>query len=109
MKYLFYLGHPAHFHLFRNVLLQLQKDGHDTKTVIKKKDVLENLLKVYNFPYINIMPQGRKDNRLSIALGLIRRDAKLFNIVRHDRPDVMIGTSAEIAHVGRVLKIPSIE
>ncbi|MCJ7482984.1 MAG: DUF354 domain-containing protein [Thermodesulfovibrionales bacterium] len=108
MKYLFYLGHPAHFHLFRNVIDQLHKDGHETRIVIKKKDVLENLLQTYNYPYVNIMPQGRKDNRFSIALGLIHRDAKLFTIARQDRPDVMVGTSAEIAHVGRVLKIPSI-
>jgi predicted glycosyltransferase len=108
MKYLFYLGHPAHFHLFKNVMAQLQKDGHEIRIVIKKKDVLENLLQTHHLPYVNIMPRGRKDNRFSIAYGVVQRDAKLFNIVRHDRPDVMVGTSVEIAHVGRVLKIPSI-
>jgi predicted glycosyltransferase len=108
MKYLFYLGHPAHFHLFKNIIWQLQKDGHDTRIVIKKKDVLENLLQTHDLPYVNIMPRGRKDNRFSIAFGVVQRDAKLFNIVRRDRPDVMIGTSAEIAHVGRLLGIPSI-
>lgn len=108
MKYLFYLGHPAHFHLFKNVIGQLQKDGHTTQIVIKKKDVLENLLQTHHMPYVNIMPRGRKDDRFSIAIGLLNRDAKLFTIVLHDRPDVMIGTSAEIVHVGRLLKIPSI-
>ena len=42
--YLFHLGHPAHFHLFKNPIKSLTADGHKVSIVIKKKDILESLL-----------------------------------------------------------------
>ena len=41
MKILFHLGHPAHFHLFKNVIKNLKKNKHDVFILIKKKDILE--------------------------------------------------------------------
>ena len=46
MKYLFFLGHPAHFHLFKYTIEKLKKDGHIVYTIIKKKDILEDLYHV---------------------------------------------------------------
>ena len=45
MRVLFQLGHPAHFHLFKNTIADLQRDGHQTFILIRKKDILEDLLK----------------------------------------------------------------
>ncbi len=102
------MGHPAHFHLFKNVVTNLQERGHQTRILIKNKDILEDLLKGSSMEYTNILPKGRKDSKISIALGLLIREKELFKIVLDDRPDVMIGTSAEIGHIGRLLNIPSI-
>ncbi|KXK47252.1 MAG: hypothetical protein UZ10_BCD003000555, partial [Bacteroidetes bacterium OLB10] len=44
MRFLFYMGHPAHFHLFKNTIPALTEMGHEVKVLIKKKDILENLL-----------------------------------------------------------------
>ena len=41
MKILFHLGHPAHFHLFKNTIKNLIKDGNKIFIIIQKKDVLE--------------------------------------------------------------------
>jgi predicted glycosyltransferase len=49
---LFYLGHPAHFHLFKNVILALPADQYTV--VIKSKDVLEKLLMEHGIAYINV-------------------------------------------------------
>ena len=108
MKYLFYLGHPAHFHLFKNVIKNITNKGHEVITLIKKKDILEELLKQSNFNYINILPEGRKDSKTGIAWGLMKRDFRLLKYCLFNRPDVMIGTSTEISHVGKLLNIPSI-
>jgi predicted glycosyltransferase len=108
MKYLFYFGHPAHFHLFKNVITRLKINGHTNYILIKKKDVLENLVKKSGNQYVNILPRGRKDNTFAIASGLLIRDARVFAFCLKNRPDIMIGTSAEITHIGRLLKIPSI-
>lgn len=108
MKVLIYLGHPAHYHLFKNVMLALEKARVAITVVIKSKDVLEALLRNQGVPYINIMPKARKPGKLSIAAEVLIRDKRLFDIVRRDRPTLMIGTSAEIAHIGRILRIPNI-
>lgn len=108
MKYLFYLGHPAHFHLFRETIRTLRENGHYVEIVIKNKDVLEELVRSSGWHYYNIYPGKRKDSKLSIALSLIERDFKFFKIVNDYKPDLMIGTSAEITHIGKLLSIPSI-
>ena len=108
MKLLFYFGHPAHFHLFKNIVEGLRKRGHSTKILIKKKDILENLLAGSNYDFINILPEGRKDSKIGIAIGLIKRCLKMSLFCLKNRPDLLIGTSAEMSHVGKLLGIPSI-
>ncbi|KAA3616667.1 MAG: DUF354 domain-containing protein [Calditrichaeota bacterium] len=108
MKVLFYLGHPAHYHLFKNVLSQLKTNGHSIYLLIKKKDILEELVKESGFNYLNIQPAGRKDDKLSIALGLLHRDCGILKACFKNRPDIMVGTSTEITHIGKLLKIPAI-
>jgi len=108
MKYLFFMGHPAHFHLFKNTILGLQRDGHDIKIVIKTKDVLEDLLVNQGFPYINIHSKERKDSKLAIGYTLLKRDIRLLVICLQERPDLMLGSATEISHVGALLKIPSV-
>lgn len=108
MKFLFYLGHPAHYHLFRNVILNLERKGHSLVILIKKKDILEELLKEAGIPFLNILPEGRKDSKTGIAWGLIKRDFRLLRYCAMHRPDLMIGTSTEITHVGKLLNIPSV-
>jgi len=108
MKILFYLGHPAHYHLLKNIIHKLKQNGHAAHILIKNKDILEDLLKISNFEYLNILPEGRKDSKLGIAMGLVKRDWRIFQFCLKSKADLMIGTSAEITHVGKLLKIPSI-
>ena len=67
MKVLFHLGHPAHFHLFKNVIKSLNRNNHKTYVLIKKKDVLEDLLIQSKIDFINILPKGRKDSKICIC------------------------------------------
>ncbi|HMT29718.1 MAG TPA: DUF354 domain-containing protein, partial [Bacteroidia bacterium] len=46
--------------------------------------------------------------KFSIAMGLLEQDMKLFIDCIKKRPDLLIGTSTEICHVGFVLRIPNI-
>lgn len=108
MKLLFSLGHPAHFHLFKNTIATLKASGHTIAIVIKKKDVLEDLLKKADLEYINFQPEGRGDSKAAIAWGLLKRDLRLFTFCRRFKPDLLVGTSVEISHVGKILGIPSV-
>jgi predicted glycosyltransferase len=102
------MGHPAHFHLFKNVITDLKSKGNTVFILIKKKDILEDLLINSKLSYVNILPEGRKDSKSGIALGIIRRDYRLFRFCLKNMPDIMVGTSAEIGHVGTLLGIPTI-
>jgi len=106
--YLFHLGHPAHYHLFKNTINRIKEAGHDVSILIKKKDVLETLLKNERHSYTNILPEGRADNKIGIFTGMLKTDLRLIRYCLKHKPDLLIGTSYAISHVGRLLSIPSI-
>ena len=108
MKILFDLGHPAHFHLFKNVIRSLNKKSHQTFILIKKKDVLEELLKKSGFEYQNILPNGRKDFMIGIAIAQFKKVFSMLKFCLNNKPEILIGTSIAISHVGKLLGIPSI-
>lgn len=103
MKVLFQLGHPAHFHLFKNTIADLQRDGHQTFILIRKKDILEDLLKEAGMPYINILPSGKKS-----AITLILRLWRVFLFTLTHHVDVLVGSSPEVAQVAWLLRRRSV-
>lgn len=113
MKILFSLNHPAHYHMFKNLVDMLQKDGHDTKYVISNKDVLEDLLKNDGVEYIKLQERRkRKANVWSVVTNgiadLIDKDKALLRYVKKYRPNIMLGTDISIAHVGKLTGTPSL-
>ena len=107
MNILFYLGHPAHFHLFRNSIDILSRQN-EISILTKKKDILDELLNKSGFIYYNILPEGRKGSKFNIAAGLIKRDYRMLKHCLKNKPDIMLGTSPEICHIGKLLNIPSV-
>ncbi len=108
MRYLFYFGHPAHFHLFKHTVAALKADGHEVDLFCKTKDLLEDLLRASGWAYTNILPQGKGEGRLALATDLLARNGRLLRHCLRHRPDLMAGTSPEVAQVGRLLGIPSL-
>jgi predicted glycosyltransferase len=76
--------------------------------LIKKKDILEDLMMRSGIDFENILPEGRKDSKVGIAWGVLKRDWRLLRYCISNRPDLLIGTSTEIGHIGTLLNIPSI-
>lgn len=101
MRILVYMGHPAHFHYFKNTILKLQEDGHQVEILIKKKDVLQVLLDNAGFPYHNILKEGRGDTRLGILWGSIKRAWRLNAFCSRFHPDILVGTSVENSWIGK--------
>ena len=108
MKILFHLGHPAHYHLFKNTIMSLTKNDHRVFVLIKKKDILEDLLMQSGLKYLNILPNGRKDQKIFIALGQLKQDWEMFKFCIRNKPELLVGTSVAISHVGKLLRIPSL-
>ena len=103
-----YLGHPAHFHLYKNVIQNLKKDGYEVDVLIKKKENLEQLLQNAGMPYHNILQEGRKDSKFGMAMGVVKRIWRMFWFVVKRRPLLLTGTSVENSYVGPLLRIPAI-
>lgn len=108
MKFLVYLGHPAHFHNYKNTIAKLKSDGHEVAVLIKKKDILEDLLNNAGIPYHNILEEGRRDSRLGIAIGLLKRAYRLYRFCKVFHPDILTGSSVENSIIGPLLHIPVI-
>lgn len=108
MKILVYLGHPAHFYNYKNSISNWKRNGHDVVILIKKKDILEDLLRAAELPYFNILEEGRKDSKLGIFIGLLKRSVRLLMFCRKHKPTILTGTSVENSFVGKLLHIPVI-
>lgn len=106
MKVVVYLGHPAHFHLYKNVIRNLKNDGHTVEVLIKKKENLEQLLQNSGIPYHNILREGRKDTKIGMAFGAIKRIWRELVFCIKEKPDLLTGTSVENSYVGPLLRIP---
>ena len=107
MRVLFDLGHPAHYHLVKNLAKKLNKNGHEIYFSIQKKDVLEDLVKETSYNYINILPNGRKSSKFGLVKSLIQRFINILFYSIKIKPNFLIGTSHEISYIGKLLNIPS--
>lgn len=108
MKVLFYLGHPAHYHLFKNAIREFGPEN--SVVLIKTKDVLERLLIEDKIPYINVDESSSRNQAgktLKIARKFGKRMLKIYRIIRKQKPDILTGSAAELAVLGKVLGIPS--
>ena len=104
MNVLVHIAHPAQFHLFKNVIVALENQGHHCFVLIKTKDVLEDLVKASGFEYYNILPQEHRKSKLSMFADLLTREWRIMKFVRKKKVDLLIGSSVEIAQVGWLLR-----
>ncbi len=107
MKILFFLGHPAQFHVFKNTAVCLEEKGHDVHFVIKQKDILESLLINSGFSYSVIRKKERsRSSRLGLMVSLLKMDVNMFRYLRKNKPDVLVGTYIDL--LVRLTKTPLI-
>jgi uncharacterized protein len=105
---IFYIGHPAQYHFFKLPVKLLREKGHQVIMIIRSKDILESLLINDGQKYINILPEGRRDDSFNIFWAMLKRDSRLAGIVRKHKPDMLIGSDPSVAQIGILFGIPSI-
>ena len=103
MRVLFDIGHPAHVHLFKNIINNLKKDGHVVKITARDKEVTLALLRAYGFEYES---RGAIYHGIfNKAFGMLKIDWTLYQIAKKFNPDLLIGVhNPYVAHVGVLLK-----
>lgn len=106
MKVLFYLGHPAHYHLFKHAITHF---GDNAIVVIKSKDILQALLLENNVSFLNVEETGSKHNaggKVLLAFRILKRVAGLVKIIKKHKPDLLVGSPAELALSGKLTGVP---
>lgn len=106
MNILVYMGHPAHFYLYKNAIINWRNDGHHVEILIKKKDILQQLIDNQGWSYRNILAEGRKNSKIGMAWGIIKRTWRLLEFCLNYKPDILTGTSVENSFIGTLLRIP---
>ena len=107
MRYLIFLGHPAHFHLFKNIISELKKNGHDVLVLIRTKDILEELCQNTLIDYVNVLPESRKNGYLSMVKSYLRKYKRISKLIREFKPNLLMGSEPSLTHLGRFFNIPS--
>jgi len=101
------INHPAHVHLFKNLIWLLQRRRHHVLVAARQKDVTTDLLDALGIEYVCLSRIGTG----IVALGreLLTRYVRLFALARRFRPNAMIALSGvTFGPVGAVLGIPRI-
>ena len=107
MKVLINIGHPAHVHLFKNLINNLESNGHVVKIVTRDKDVTLKLLDAYRFEY-EVM-SGYYTTMRGKMYDFVKTDLKLLKIAIKSKPDILIAVGDPyVAHVGKLIRKPSI-
>jgi uncharacterized protein len=104
-KILFEVLHPAHVHLFRNLIAHLKAAGIDYLVVSRKKDITNELLEHYNINYINI--SEAKTGFWGLLSEALWRDYKMLRLLKKHRFSLAFtsGTSFSVAHASVFHKI----
>ena len=107
MRILVNIGHPAHVHLFKNMIWNLEEDGHEVKITAIDKEIALYLLNAYGFKYDNLGKHSKK--LLKKLLGFIARDYRLYKVAKKFKPDIFISHGSMFAaHVAKLFRKPHI-
>ena len=92
-----FLGHPAHFHLYKYVVDGLIKKQYNVSYLIKRKDILEDLVKQTGVPYTIVRDRERAtSSKLGLITSMLKLDFNVFKSLLIFRPKLLTGTYCPI-------------
>jgi hypothetical protein len=100
------VAHPAHVHLFRNLVHRVLAEGGAATVAARDKDVTLELCRAYRLPHVSVSGPWR-GGYLGLAGELAVRTWRVLRIAQRFRPDALVGTSVSVGPIGRLLRRPS--
>jgi len=88
MRAHFEVGHPAHVHLFKHAIRELEARGHRTFVTAREKEVTTALLDAYDIEYEVLSAQG--DSTPELLLEWALRALRLVRSIRGFGSDVVV-------------------
>lgn len=107
MRVIVTIQHPAHVHLFRHAISELESRGHEVSVFARKKDIAIELLDRYDIEHTVLADRARSLSELAVRqaryeFGLLRRAWRI-------EPDVMLGMGEPgVAHVSTLVGCPGL-
>ena len=95
--------------MFRYTIENLQHDGHSVVSVIRPKDVLEQLCTNAGLPFYKVKDRPKKWGILGLGFSLLQKTIDVSRIVRKEKPNLLIGSDGVLAFAGTLNNIPSFE
>ncbi|NCB68815.1 MAG: DUF354 domain-containing protein [Bacteroidia bacterium] len=96
MRIAVFLGHPAHFYMFRNLINNIVESGKSIHIVIKKKDILEELLKQSGLNY-TVIREDRSDSKIGLIKSVLQMEFEMIKFIRKNKIDILIGSTLSFA------------
>jgi len=107
-RIVYFVAHPSQYYIYKNVANKLDND-FEIVLVYTSKDILNTLVQNDNlscqFHEITLYPQK---GFLYSIMNLLIKEFQLFKIVCKYKPQLLIGTSVVICHIGFILRKPSV-
>lgn len=91
-----FLGHPAHFHMLKNTAKALMENGNEVEFVIKKKDILENLLTKAGYTYTMIR-EDRSNGLLGLIQSVLGMEKSMCSFLHKNKIDTLVGSTLSFA------------
>ncbi|WP_137283197.1 DUF354 domain-containing protein [Halorussus salinisoli] len=104
MNYLFFTNTPAHVHLYRNAVSELQERGHEVLVLARDYGCTLDLLDYYDLPHV--VYGQLATNKYSLARRLPSHYVTILRNVRAYDPDKIFGVGAYAAHAGAATDAP---
>ncbi len=106
MNVLVDIGHPAHVHLLKGTIKNLQQDGHRVIITVKSMPIVKRLLTNEGLDYVDLGSKGA--SMMSKMWRQLVFDWKIWRLCIKDDIDFAVGSSASITRVSKLCKAFSI-
>ncbi len=102
---LVHIGHPAHVHLFRHPVEAWRNQGRKVRLALRDKDLTLDLARHYGLNGRVLSTAGT-----GLAGGMLEMLEQDLGLAREviGRRSLLVGTSIAIAHIGWLLRMPSV-
>ena len=107
-KYLFYIGHPAHWHNISSLAQRLKLEEHNVVIVARRKDVVTELIESSNLEIILLKKAKKRNSIISLFSSIIIRYIEMYHIIKEQKPTLLIGTDFILPQLGKIFKTNSI-
>lgn len=92
-----FLGHPAHYHMFKHMVAELERHNVVVDFLVKRKDVLEDLVKSCGHNYVVVRRQERsRAGKIGLMWALISMELRVTAYLLKNKPRLLIGTYAPV-------------